>query len=234
MKTYFTTFLCCIAFVTTAFSQYQYEPSIEHPFGLPNPDAPKELLDFAPLIGECNCKSVARNADQTWADPVDMVWKWKYIMNGMGVQDETLKADGKHSGSIRQFIADSTKWYVHYYSSGSPSTVLPTWEGNKNIDGNIVLYRKQKAPNGADGYFRLTFSEMNSSGFKWVGEWVNLDETIIYPTWKIDCTRSENSNDGTEKEKNIGCGQKLFKGLYGWEPRRNFKFIYGRWKDISE
>ena len=116
MRILLTIFSICL--VNIAFSQYEYEPSNENPYGLPNPDAPKELLDFAPLIGECNCKSVSRNADQTWAEPVDMIWRWKYIMNGMGVQDETLKADGKHSGSIRQFIADSTKWYVHYYSSG--------------------------------------------------------------------------------------------------------------------
>lgn len=193
MKTSLTALALC--FTALVFAQYQYEPSTEHPYGLPNPEAPQQLLDFAPLIGKCNCESVSRKADQTWADPVDMIWKFKYIMNGMAVQDETLKGDGKHAGSIRQFITDSTKWYVHYYNSGSPSTTLPSWEGNKNEEGSIVLYREQKAPNGMDGYFRLTFSDMSSAGFKWVGEWVNMDETITYPTWKIDCKRSESPSD---------------------------------------
>ena len=188
-------------FSTFVYCQYDFEPSAENPFGLPNPDAPQEILDFAPLIGECNCKSTARNADQTWADPVDMIWRFKYIMNGMAVQDETLKADGKHSGSIRQFIADSTKWYVHYYSSGSPSTILPAWEGNKNKYGNIVLYREQKAPNGMEGFFRLTFSEMNGEGFNWEGAWVSPDESIVFPTWKIDCTRKNAYGTDGEKEK---------------------------------
>ena len=185
--------------VTLAFCQYNFDPSQEHPFGLPNPDAPQEILDFAPLIGECDCKSTARNADQTWGDPVDMIWRFKYIMNGMAVQDETLKADGKHSGSIRQFIADSTKWYVHYYSSGSPSTILPAWEGNKNDAGNIVLYREQKAPNGMDGFFRLTFSNMDSEGYDWEGAWVSPDESIVYPTWKIACTRKGSSSTSEDK-----------------------------------
>lgn len=187
--------------LTGSFSQYQYEPSNEHPFGLPNPEAPDQLLAFAPLIGECDCKSVSRNADQSWAEPVDMLWRFKYIMNGMAVQDETLKADGKHAGSIRQFIADSTRWYVHYYNAATPSATLPVWEGNKNEKGSIVLYREQKAPNGKEGSYRLTFSDISEDGFKWAGEWVSTDETIVYPTWRIDCSRRKTAAMAGEKER---------------------------------
>lgn len=168
---------------------YPYEPSPAHPFGLPNPEAPPELLDFAPLIGGCNCTSVRRNPDGSWADTVAMVWRFKYIMNGMAIQDETLKADGIHSGSIRQYAADSSRWYVHYYSSGTPNSRLPTWEGHRREDGNIVLYLEQAAPNGNPGFFRLTFSDIDAGGFDWVGEWVSTDESLVYPTWKIACTR---------------------------------------------
>lgn len=170
-------------------NNYEYEPSSAHPFGLPNPEAPKEIMDFAPLIGECNCQSVSRIDQTTWADTVAMTWRFKYIMNGMGIQDETLKADGKHSGSIRQFIADSSRWFVHYYSSNAPSTSLSVWEGNKSDNGNIILYRDQKAPNGMDGDYRLTFSAITAEGFNWTGEWVNKGETFVYPTWKIFCKK---------------------------------------------
>lgn len=210
MKTnYFTILFFC--FSLYAFPQYQFEPSPEHPFGLPNPEAPKEILDFAPLIGECNCKSVRRNADRTWGEPVDMLWRFKYIMNGMAVQDETSKEDGSHGGSIRQFIADSSKWYVHYYNSGKPSTVLPAWEGNKNNEGNIILYREQKAPNGMDGNYRITFSEMDGKGYKWVGEWVSKDESVVFPTWKINCIRPKTYSRETEKEKILMVLQKFSK-----------------------
>lgn len=195
-------------------AQFDFEPSQEHPFGLPNPDAPKELMDFAPLIGECNCKSEMRNADQSWAEPVDMLWRFKYIMNGMAIQDETLKSDGRYAGSIRQFIPDSTKWYVHYYSSAVPSTTLPAWEGNKTKDGNIVLYREQKAPNGMDGYYRLTFSDIDANGFKWVGEWVDKTESIVFPTWKIDCSNGKISKtDEYEKNKIIAASKNFSKAF---------------------
>ncbi len=173
------------------FAQYENEASKEFPYGKPHPEAPEQIKDFQLLIGKSKCKSTTINQDQTWAKAQEMTWEWKYIMNGMAVQDETLKADGKHSGSIRQFIADSSKWYVHYYSSGSPSTTLPTWEGSKKDNGNIVLYRAQKAPNGTDGYFRLTFYDIDDSGYKWIGEWTDKTEKIKFPTWKIECKKEE-------------------------------------------
>ena len=194
------TLLLLLFFTSSCFSQYEYEPSKAHPFGLPNPDAPGALLDFAPLIGECECESVSRKADQSWADPVDMTWRFKYIMNGMAVQDETFKADGRHSGSIRQYSADSTQWYVHYYNSAAPSPTLPVWEGNKKEDGNIVLSREQQAPNGMDGNYRLSFYDISETGFKWKGEWVSKDETIVYPTWTIKCAKSKTKSSDVNKQ----------------------------------
>ncbi len=182
---YISTFL---TIVFTATAQGPYSATAANPYGKLNPDAPKEVADYAPLIGTCDCISTSRNQDGSWADSQNMTWKWSYIMNGTAVQDETLKEDGSHSGSIRQFIADSSKWYVHYYSNRGPTTVLPAWEGGKRGD-SIVLYREQQAPNGMDGYYRITFSEMKETGFKWLGEWVDRTEKIRYPTWKIDCKK---------------------------------------------
>ena len=91
-------------------------------------------------------------------------------MNGLAVQDETIKEDGSHSRSIRQFKADSSRWYVHYYSLKGLSTTLPTWEGGKNEDGNIILYRDNTAPNETKGWYRLTFYDISDLGYKWIGE----------------------------------------------------------------
>ncbi|WP_421774402.1 hypothetical protein [Gracilimonas sp.] len=148
-----------------SFAQYNYEASAIHPYGQLNPEAPEQVGDFNQLIGESSCTSVNRAPDGSWNDPVSMTWTFKYIMNGMAVQDETLKEDGAHSGSIRQFNADSAKWYVHYYSTGSAPAVLPAWEGDKSEEGSIILYRKQAAPNGTEGFFRLTFSEITNTSF---------------------------------------------------------------------
>ncbi|WGD33818.1 DUF4440 domain-containing protein [Olleya sp. YS] len=198
----------------SAYSQTENEPSTDFPYGKAHPDAPKQIKDFQPLIGSCNCKSTARNKDGSWAESQNMVWNWKYIMNGNAVQDETLKEDGAHSGSIRQYIADSSKWYVHYYSSKNPTTTLSTWEGNKTEDNKIVLYRKQKAPNGMEGFYRLTFYDINSSGYKWIGEWVDKTEKTVYPTWKIECKRADKTKSDIDiiKENTIAFSKAYMEG----------------------
>jgi hypothetical protein len=185
-----TNLLLLVSF--TVFSQYNYKSSDAFPFGQPNPEAPQQITDYEAMIGICNCTSTRINQDGTWTEPEAMTWTWKYILNGMAVQDETLKSDGSHSGSIRQYIADSSKWYVHWYSSKTPTSTLPIWEGNKKDDGTIVLYKEQKAPNGTEGFFRLTFYDISNSGYKWVGEWVDKTESVVFPTWKIDCIREDN------------------------------------------
>lgn len=190
-KILLTTLLSIFICSSYSFAQYNYEPSDQHPFGKLNPAAYPETGDFAPLLGISECSSVNRAPDGSWNKEVKMLWTWKYIMDGMAVQDETLKEDGIHSGSIRQFNADSSKWYVHYYTTGSAVNTLPSWEGSKKENGNIVLYREQTAPNGMEGYYRLTFHDISEESFNWVGEWVSPDESIVYPTWKISCEKKE-------------------------------------------
>lgn len=185
------TLLLALFTATISYGQYDYEPSDSNPYGKLNPEAPKQTGDYAPLIGLCRCKSVARVNQSTWADTVMMDWTFKYIMNGMGVQDMTLKEDGRHSGSIRQYNADSARWYVHYYASNTPTPTLSAWGGNLTESGDMVLYRPQKAPNGFDGFYKITFSNISEKGFNWSGEWVNENESIVYPTWRIFCSKIE-------------------------------------------
>ena len=158
------------------------------PYGTPHKDAPTELSDYAPLIGKSQCQSYSRNQDGTWQEPVAMTWTFRYIMDGMAVQDETIKEDGLHSGSIRQYHADSARWYVHYYSTTSPGSALPVWEGGKQ-DNEIVLYRDQTAPNGTPGFYKIRFFDITDEHFEWLGAWVNKDESFAWETWKISCKK---------------------------------------------
>lgn len=167
----------------------EYEPDDQYPYGRLNPTAPEATGDFGPMIGLCDCISVNRNPDGTWQDSLKMEWRFKYIMNGTAVQDEVWRENGMMAGSLRQYNADSARWYVSYYSNASIPASLPAWSGAKNDDGNIVLYKDQTAPNGMEGFSRLTFQNITSGGFDWKGEWVSKDESIVYPFWTISCIR---------------------------------------------
>ena len=182
-------FLLSLFITITISSQHEYEPNDKNPFGLLNPDAPKETADYAELIGECDCKSISKNKDGEWATPVDMVWRFKYIMNGIGVQDETIKSDFKNSGSIRQYNKDSAQWYVHYYTNVSAVSILPSWSGSARKGNEINLYKDQTAPNGMAGNYKIRFYDISEKGFKWLGAWVTKDESFVYENWKIECVK---------------------------------------------
>ncbi|MFK8007319.1 MAG: hypothetical protein AB8H03_13155 [Saprospiraceae bacterium] len=193
MKNLFLVFTFSLFFSSLIFSQKEnssliYEPSVVHPYGLPNPDAPKEITDYAPMIGICDCKSLSRNPDETWKDTLDMTWKFKYIMNGTAVQDEVWRVNQLYAGSIRQFQKDSAEWVVSYFSYPSVAYTPGVWHG-KRMDNKIVLTQPQKAPNGMDGFSTLTFYEWNEEGFKWKGEWVKDDKQFSQIFWKIECKK---------------------------------------------
>jgi len=192
LKTYFI-LLFTIFYVSQARGQYNYESSNEHPYGQLNPEAPEQLADYGKMIGICDCKSERRTQDGGWAAPVDMTWEFRYIMNGMAVQDLTLKADGVHSGSIRQYNTDSASWYVHYYSTAAATPQLASWSGGKQGD-DIILYKEQKAPNGMDGFYKINFTNITNKGFNWLGEWVSTDESFKHQTWRISCLKRNPSD----------------------------------------
>ncbi|MEZ4972020.1 MAG: hypothetical protein R2820_01850 [Cyclobacteriaceae bacterium] len=180
----------CFTFCFAQSDLYKYEPSKKNPYGIINPEAPKELADFAPLIGDNQCKSVTRNGQGGWADTVSVRWRFKYILDGLAVQDETLKADGKHTTSIRQYDPVDKKWYVTFFSTTPPFASPGTWKGEK-VDGKIILYNEQTAPNGTEGFYKITFSDISEKKFNWLGEWVDKTEKFSYPTWYLFCTKKQ-------------------------------------------
>ncbi|MEZ4944480.1 MAG: hypothetical protein R2804_03040 [Cyclobacteriaceae bacterium] len=176
-------------FCQISLSDFKYEPTAAYPYGRPNPEAPEPIKDYKMLIGLSDCKSLTRNNEGEWRkDSVDVIWRFKYIMNGMAVQDESLKADQVHTSSIRQYDNKEGKWYVTFYSSALPSKSITAWEGGMKGE-EMILYKEQKAPNGMDGFFKITFYDISEKGFNWKGEWVDKDEKFIYPTWHLFCTK---------------------------------------------
>ena len=177
------------AFSQASLSDFKYEPSEAYPFGRPNPDAPEQIKDYQDIIGLSDCKSLKRDSQGEWLkDSVDVIWRFKYIMNGMAVQDESLKADQIHTSSIRQYDKDAGKWYVTFYSSAAPSSSLTAWEGGVKND-EMILYKEQQAPNGMEGFYKITFYDISKKGFNWRGEWVDPEEKFVYPTWYLFCTK---------------------------------------------
>ncbi len=183
-------FLCFLASIQTAkATEFPYDQSQVQPFGLINPKAEAAVADYSDLIGEWNCQIQIRK-DNKWSPKEAMLWRFKYIMNGLAVQDETLKQGGVHTGSIRQYDLESKQWQVHYYSlvknKSTNDGSLPVWVGGKQ-NNKLVFKRQQPATDGTVGFYRLTFFDIEMTGFKWEGAWVNEDASVVYPTRRIAC-----------------------------------------------
>jgi len=70
--------------------------------------------------------------------------------------------------------------------------VCVTFNANLLQNGPLVetySFLNRPRPLHADGLFKITFYDMTDEGYKWIGEWPNPDESIVYPTWALDCKR---------------------------------------------
>lgn len=56
-------------------------------YGVPNPHAPKELAQFAFLIGKWQGEGISQNKEGT-SEPYQMTWVGRYILNGYAIADE--------------------------------------------------------------------------------------------------------------------------------------------------
>lgn len=166
----------------------EFRPGSEAPFGKLNPKAPPETAQFSFMIGEFDCVSEQRNQDESWQEPAAMIWSSRYFLNGYGIQDYSWKENNSYSSSTRIYDTTNMEWVVTFYSAPKFSGTPATWKGGKKED-DMVLKRDQKAPNGMEGVSRLTFYDIGENGYKWIGEWVSEDGSIVYPFWKISCER---------------------------------------------
>lgn len=163
-----------------------YEPSIEHPYGQRNPEAPEQLEQFAFMIGQNDCTDERlNNATGEW-DSGTRSWDAYYYMNGYAIRD-TGRSGGTTNANIRLYDVAAQEWIVTFFSM--PAYGTGTWRGGMEGD-NMVLRLPQKAPGtDIDGFSRLTFSNISDSGFNWDGEWVSSDGSVVFPFWRIRCTK---------------------------------------------
>ena len=164
-----------------------YERSDEHPYGRPNPAAPKEISQFAFMIGRNDCTESRRTpGGDEWVDG-KRTWDAWYTLDGYAIMDSG-RSGASTNGNLRVYDANKGQWFVTFFSMPGYSSGI--WSGGATETG-IELNQPQKAPGtDLDGFSRLTFSNISDEGFDWLGEWVSADGNIRFPFWRISCKRS--------------------------------------------
>lgn len=169
----------------------QNEASKKHPYGKPNEKVLPELKDYDKLIGVCNCKSVQyRNGIA--GDTLQLKWRWKYILNGNGVQDDGWFGNDSIQSSftsIRILNPQTKKWHVPFFTPNMRANPQ-IWIGGKEGD-NIVLKRTQKTQNGGEAESILTFSNITDKGFNWEGKIYIPTKNFTNVFWRIWCIKEK-------------------------------------------
>lgn len=166
------------------------EPTKSHPFGKANENAPKEMKDFDLLIGDCTCKSVQYSAKGIPGDTIPLKWRWKYILNGNGVQDDGWYGNDTIQSaftSIRILNPQTKKWQVPFFTPNmtrNPSI----WNGGKEGD-KIILRRPYKVQDSIEVVSTLTFSNISDQGFNWEGKSYFPAKKSSTVFWRIWCKK---------------------------------------------
>tara|TARA_R110002073_G_scaffold89852_6_gene212518 strand:- start:36200 stop:36802 length:603 start_codon:yes stop_codon:yes gene_type:complete len=166
------------------------ESNKDYPFGKANEKAPKEIKDFDLLIGDCTCKSLQYNAKGLPGDTIPLKWKWRYILNGNGVQDDGWYGNDTIQSaftSIRILNPQTKKWQVPFFTPNMTSNPS-IWNGGKE-DGEIILRRPYKVQDSIEVVSTLTFSSISNQGFNWVGESFFPATNSSNVFWKIWCKK---------------------------------------------
>ena len=169
----------------------RYDPNPMQPFGRPNPAAPPEARQFAFMIGSNDCTEEKRNnAGGEWVAGATRIWDAAWYMNGYAVRDWGTTSGG-YTANVRTYDPARGQWNVAWLSM--PGYSSGTWSGGKEGD-NIVLKQPQASANGGlPGFSRLTFHDIAPTSFRWIGEWVSEDGSIVYPFWRISCVKLDAS-----------------------------------------
>lgn len=161
----------------------EYDPSPEHPFGRPNPEAPAELAQFAHLVGEHVCEERLRDPGGPWRTARGR-WRGRWILNGWVLADEYIGSTYSYLG-VRVYLPAEARWSISFFQTPQPDGPA-LWTG-RSTDSGMVVERPIELPDGAAATIRLSFSDVTNAGFRWRNE--TISERGSLTTWTLECRR---------------------------------------------
>lgn len=167
-----------------------FEPSAEHPYGRPHPDAPPELAQMAFMIGDFDCTDRSLQRDGTWKE-MKTIWGARYFLNGHAIHDQHWK-QGFTNTNLRLFDAKRGKWVVSWLRMppyGQNFDWIGAEEG-EGADRKMVMRKEATNSDGQTTLSLLTFYDITANSYKWKMERFRDGEMLNGgPVWRISCQR---------------------------------------------
>jgi len=155
---------------------------MDRDYGSPNRNAPRELSQFAFLIGTWQCESRVKGPDGEYRT-YPATWVARYILDGYVIADEFRQLGpagevAQLGQSLRSYNTDQKAWIIKWLDA-LDSTWLelgPEDLGGVRVQGGVITYQHRR-PRGRAGrlfplqsLFRLTFSNISEDHFTWRAE----------------------------------------------------------------
>jgi len=151
-------------------------------YGTPNPNAPRELSQFAFLIGSWRCESSVKGPDGEFRT-YPATWVARYILDGYVIADEFRQLGpagevAQIGQNYRCFNADKKTWCIQWLDALDATWLElgPEDLGGVVVRGGTITY-KHRRPRGRVGrlfplnsLFRLTYEGISENHFTWRAE----------------------------------------------------------------
>jgi len=147
----------------------------EPPYGKANPNAPRELAQFAFLIGAWSGEAKLKRPDGTW-ETLPASWEGRYILDGYAIADEyrmwTRSGELLVLGvNLRAYDARKKVWNLKWLNAlaGTWTDLGPEELGGVGIDGTDISYRAQETVAG-HALTRAIYANIAADRLTWRGD----------------------------------------------------------------
>ena len=144
----------------------------EAEYGTPNPKAPRELSQFAFIIGKWRCDVRAKGKDGTW-QTYHATWVGRYILDGYVIADEYRMSNDAgdvivHGMNFRSYNVEKKSWVMRWLDATRSFWVElgPEQLGGVRVNPQSITFEliDKLAP---DAISRVTFSDISANAFIW-------------------------------------------------------------------
>ncbi len=140
-------------------------------YGEPNPNAPKELSEFAFLIGKWRAEGKSLESDRRWGE-VSMMWTVQYILDGYAIAGvyQTQGEGGEWATSamdFRFYDRGQDRWIIEYMD---PATLTLVAQAPEDLGGvqvsetSITLMTRKGDILGRETYLNITEDHVTYRG----------------------------------------------------------------------
>ncbi|WP_298899094.1 hypothetical protein [uncultured Psychroserpens sp.] len=154
-------------------------------YGMINPEAPKQTIEFGQLVGlwDCVSKDLVKdeNGNEKWYTN-KAFWKWEYILGGHAILNNWWQEDNSPNAVTKEYFAsgvfifnpETALWEITVMNS-RPHKLSSQFQGNR-MDDNLKISDTTKT-------WQITFHNITNDSFQWKydivteeGNWKTLSE----------------------------------------------------------